>query len=107
MSETALPTLSFSNPLCPVCLEETDRDDYAYSCDDCGIQWSDSGTEPEWMYAGGQCRSTLTRERGGLSLETDTYRCMKYNGHNTTDHRSSHLLSSWLNCGPGVSEVAR
>ena len=100
-----LPVLSFSNPLCPVCLEETDRDDYAYSCDYCGIQWADDGKEPEHV-SGAQCRSTLTRERGGLSLETDTYRCMRSTGHTQLAHRSSNLLNGWMPGQPGVGEVA-
>lgn len=106
MTDDTLPALSFSNPLCPVCLEETDRDDYAYTCDDCGIQWSDNGEDPEWMYAGGQCRSTITRERGGLSLETDTFQCMRSIAHTQPAHRTRHLLSGWMDGQQGVSEVA-
>lgn len=107
MSDT-LPTLAFSNPLCPVCLQETDRDTYAYSCDDCGIQWDDNGQDPDWMYAGGQCRSIITREHGGLTPGTDTYRCMRSVNHPGASHRNTGYsrLAAWMNGQPGVSEVA-
>lgn len=104
MAGDTLPTLAFSNPLCPVCLEETDANDYAYSCYDCGIQWSDTGTEPEWLNpADGQCSSTYTPTRG---LVAAVYRCMRMGNHGAKTHEHPDLLQGWKTGDPGVSEVA-
>lgn len=107
MTIDALPTLSFSNPLCPVCLEETSWEDGTYQCADCGIEWDGSGENPTFFEPElGQCRSTYTRERGGLSLETETFRCMRNRGHDAPGHANANLLSGWKAGDPGVSKVA-
>jgi hypothetical protein len=108
MTNDTLPTLAMSNPLCPVCLEETDSDTGAdYCCADCGIEWDGSGENPAFFEPElGQCRSTLTLERGGLSLETDTFRCMRNGGHDAPGHGNADLLSGWKTGDPGVGEVA-
>jgi ribosomal protein L37AE/L43A len=103
----ALPKLRFSSPLCPVCLEETSRQEGTYQCADCGIEWDGSGENPTFVEPElGQCRSTLTRERGGLNLETERFRCMRNRGHDAPGHASANLLSGWKTGEPGVSEVA-
>lgn len=108
MADDTLPTLEISNPLCAVCLEETDRDDGGWSCHDCGLQWDEDGDNPERTYApDGQCRSTYTREIGGLSIETETFRCMKFAGHKVDRHDNPNVIASWKTGGKGVSEVAR
>lgn len=102
-----LPTLALSNPLCAVCLEETDAEAYGWSCYDCGIQWGEDGGTPEWLYpADGQCCSTYTRAIGGLSTETETFRCMKTADHSVDEHANPNLVASWKNGDPGVSEVS-
>jgi hypothetical protein len=108
MTDDTLPTLSFSNPLCPVCLEETSWEDGTYQCADCGIDWDGSGEKPTFFEPEpGQCRSTLTRERGGLSLETETFRCMRNGGHDAPGHANANLLSGWKTGDSGVSEVPK
>lgn len=108
MSETGLPTLAISNPLCAVCLEETDSEAYGWSCYDCGIQWDEDGGKPEWLYPDdGQCRSTYTRPLGGLSLETETLRCQRMGTHEAhLSHENRDVLGGWKNGDPGVSEVS-
>ncbi len=108
MSETTLPALAISNPLCAVCLEETDSDGYGWDCNDCGIHWDEDGSDAEWLYPDdGQCPSTYTRKRGGLSVETETFRCMRMASHDVAlTHEHSDLLSGWKTGGPGVGEVA-
>lgn len=100
-----IPTLEFRNPLCPVCLEETDGDDYAYDCYDCGIRWSDEGAEPEYNIGDGQCRSTLTRASSGRSTEPETFRCQKFAGHHVYEHGNANLIMGWKPTDAGVSEV--
>lgn len=86
-----LPTLKVSNPPCPVCFEKTESETGGYHCADCEIWWDRSGENPEYFDPGaGQCRSTYSRESGGLSLETETFRCMR---NTTTTRRSSPTLS--------------
>lgn len=110
MSETTLPTLAFSNPLCPICLEETDSEAYGWSCHDCGIEWNEDGGKPERLYpTDGQCASTYTRTRGGLlgdPLVTETFRCMRMGNHEAATHEHPDLLQGWKNGDPGVTEVA-
>lgn len=43
------PPLLFTEPLCPLCGRETERDPDGFLCDPCGAWWHRDGAFDEWV----------------------------------------------------------